>query len=126
MLEELGEELLREILSFYKGRRGELIPILFEVQANFGYLPEEAIALIASFLNITEGEVYSVVSFYAQFRTTPLGRKRVTVCRGTACHIRGASQILKETEKALGIKEGKPRPIWSTPWKLLLALIVVR
>ena len=110
MEEELEEELLREVLSFYKGERGELIPILLEVQANLGYLPEEAILLIASFFNIAEGEIYSVASFYAQFRLAPLGRQRVTVCRGTACHIRGAPQILEEAEKAIGIKEGETTP----------------
>ena len=106
-MEELEEELLREILSFYKGKTSELIPILLEVQANFGYLPEEAILLIASFLGITEGQIYSVASFYAQFRLIPLGRKRVTLCRGTACHIRGAPEILEETEKVLSLKEGE-------------------
>jgi len=89
-MEELEEELLREILSFFKGKKGELIPILLEVQANFGYLPEDVILLIASFLNITEGQVYSVASFYTAFRLAPLGRQRVVICRGTACHICGA------------------------------------
>jgi len=106
-VEELEEELLREILSFYQGNRGEIIPILLEIQGNFGYLPEEAIQMIASFLNITEGQIYSVASFYSQFRLIPLGRNRVTVCRGTACHIRGAPRILEEMEKVLGLKEGE-------------------
>lgn len=106
-MEELEEELLREILSFYDGKRGELIPILQEVQANFGYLPEEAIQFVAGFLDVSVGEIHSVASFYAQFRLTPLGRKRVAVCRGTACHIRGGPQILKQAENALGLKEGE-------------------
>ena len=106
-MDELEEELLREILSFYQGSRGELVPILLEIQGNFGYLPEEAVQMVASFLNITEGEIYSVASFYSQFRLIPLGRNRVTVCRGTACHIRGAPRILEEMEKVLGLKEGE-------------------
>ncbi len=110
MEEELESELLREILSFYKGKRSELVSLLLEVQANFGYLSKEAILLIASFLNIAEGQVYSVATFYAQFRLTPLGRQRVTICRGTACHIRGAPRILEEVEKAVGIKEGETTP----------------
>jgi len=110
MEEELESELLREILSFYKGQRSELLSLLLEVQANFGYLSKEAILLIASFLNIAEGQVYSVATFYAQFRLTPLGRQRVTICRGTACHIRGAPRILEEVEKAVGIKEGETTP----------------
>ena len=107
MTVESPEKLLREILSSYQGRKSELIPILLEVQANFGYLPEEVRRLIASFLNIAEGNIYSIASFYAQFRLTPIGRQRVTVCRGTACHIRGAPQILGEIEQAVGLKEGE-------------------
>lgn len=101
---ESQEELLREILPSYQGEKNELIPILIEVQANFGYLPEEAILLIAGFLNIAEGQIYSVASFYAQFRLTPVGRQRITVCRGTACHIRGAPQVLSEIGREVGIE----------------------
>ena len=106
-MEQLQEERLRAILSSYGREPGKLIPILLEVQADFSYLPEEAIELIASFLNIAEGEIYSVASFYAQFRLTPIGRQRVTVCRGTACHIRGAPQILRQIEEEIGIQEGE-------------------
>lgn len=109
-MEKREERLLREILSFYKSKRGELIPILLQVQANFGYLPEKARRLISRFLNIPEGEVYSVASFYAAFRLAPLGRNRVTVCRGTACHIHGASHIVKEIEGLIDIKEGETTP----------------
>ena len=110
MEEEFKEEVLRGILAFYEGKRRELIPVLHETQGIFGWLPEEAMRLIASFLNIPEGEVYSVASFYNQFRLMPLGRNIVTVCRGTACHIRGAPQVLDEIGKALGLKEGETSP----------------
>ena len=106
-MDELEEELLREILSFFKGEKNELIPILLQVQESFGYLPEKARRLISSFLSVSEGEIYSLASFYGQFRLTPIGRQRVTVCRGTACHIHGAPQILGEIEKVVGIKEGE-------------------
>ena len=105
-MEELQqEERVREILASYEGESSKLVPILLDVQASIGYLPGEAIELIAGFLNIAEGEIYSVATFYAQFRLTPLGRQRVTVCRGTACHIRGAPQILGKIEESIGIKE---------------------
>lgn len=106
-MDELEEDLLREILFFYKGKPNDLIPILLEVQINFGHLPEDAVKLIATFLKITVGQVYSVASFYAGFRLQPLGRQRITACRGTACHIRGASQILREIEEANNLKEGE-------------------
>ncbi|MEM2881615.1 MAG: NAD(P)H-dependent oxidoreductase subunit E [Candidatus Methanomethylicaceae archaeon] len=106
-MDEWEEEVLREILSFYRGERSELIPILLEIQANFGYLPKEAILFVSEFLNVPEGHIYSVASFYKAFRLLPLGKHRITICRGTACHIRGAHQILQEAEKVLGLKEGE-------------------
>jgi NADH-quinone oxidoreductase subunit E len=103
----MEEELLEEILGSYRGDRGELVPILQEVQDNLGYLPEKIMLDIAKFIGVPESHVYSVASFYAQFRLLPLGRKRVAVCRGTACHIRGAPQILNTVEKTIGLKEGE-------------------
>ena len=107
---ELEENILRDILSLYSGSESDLIPILLEVQAQLSYLPEEAIQQIASFINITEGELHSVATFYSQFRMTPVGRNRITICRGTACHIRGATQILSEIEKIIDVKEGETTP----------------
>ena len=107
MGEEAGKEALNGILMFYEGKREELIPILQETQGIYGYLPEEPIEMIANFLKIKKGEVYSVASFYNQFRLIPLGRNMVTLCRGTACHIRGAPQILEEISKAINLKEGE-------------------
>src|SRR4030043_1069251 len=103
----MEEELLEEILGSYRGDRGELVPILQEVQDNLGYLPEKIMLDIAKFIGVPESHVYSVPSFYAQFRLLPLGRKRVAVCRGTPCHIRGAPQILNTVEKTIGLKEGE-------------------
>jgi NADH-quinone oxidoreductase subunit E len=104
---EIDKKLLGDILSQHKSEGSALIPLLLEVQAQFSYLPEEAIRLIASLLDITEGEIYSVSSFYSQFRLTPIGRQRVTVCRGTACHVRGASRILSEISEEIGLTEGE-------------------
>jgi NADH-quinone oxidoreductase subunit E len=101
------EENLKAILSRYKGKNNELIPILQEVQEEFGYIPEEAMTEIAKFLGIPVSRIYSVVTFYAQFRLTPIGRNHIMVCRGTACHVRGATRILEEMEKLLNIKEGE-------------------
>ena len=101
------EERLTSILSSYEGKTEELIPILQQVQKEFGYLPEQTMLEIAQFTGVPESHVYGVATFYAQFRFTPIGRKHVTVCRGTACYVRGASRILEAIEKHLGIKEGQ-------------------
>jgi NADH-quinone oxidoreductase subunit E len=98
---------LSKILSSYKGAQGELIPILQRVQAEFGYLPEEAMNKVAEFCRVAESKVFGIASFYAQFRFVPLGRTQVTACRGTACHVRGAPQILAEVKRQLGIEEGE-------------------
>lgn len=103
----MEEDLLEEILASYRGERGEIVPILQEVQENLGYLPREVMQDIARFIGVPDIHVYSVASFYEQFRLLPLGKKRVAVCRGTACHIRGAAQILDEIEKAIHLKEGE-------------------
>jgi len=100
-------EQLDGTLSRYSGESGDLIPILQEAQERFGYLPEEVMQGIAKFLRLPESIVYGVSTFYAQFKLTPTGRRRVSVCRGTACHVRGGARILREVEKRLGIKPGE-------------------
>lgn len=104
------EERLNEILSSYQGRDGELIPILQQVQQEFGYLPEPVIKQIARFLHLPEITIFGVATFYAQFKLVPTGRNIVRVCRGTACHVRRGARILKEVEKQLGIKPGESSP----------------
>jgi NADH-quinone oxidoreductase subunit E len=98
---------LPEILSRYSGDSSELIPILQEAQEKFGYLPAEVMQRVARFLHLTDNMVYGVATFYAQFSFTPTGRNKITVCRGTACHVRGGARILKEVERRLGIKPGE-------------------
>ncbi len=101
------KEKLDEILSHYDGQKEDLIPILQESQERFRYLPDEVMRRIAKFLRLSESTVYGVVTFYAQFKFTPTGRRIVRVCRGTACHVRGAPRILDEVEKRLDIKPGE-------------------
>ena len=98
---------LKEILSRYSGASSDLIPILQEAQEKFGYLPAEVMQRVAKFLRLTDNMVYGVSTFYAQFSFVPTGRNKITVCRGTACHVRGGARILREIEKRLGIKPGE-------------------
>ena len=101
------QDKLREIFSHYHGDKQELIPILQETQEQFRYLPAAAMREIARFLRIPESTAYGVSTFYAQFKLTPLGKRIIRVCRGTACHVRGASKVLNEIEKRLGVKPGE-------------------
>jgi NADH-quinone oxidoreductase E subunit len=98
---------LDKIVSKYKGQEGVLIPVLQEVQAEFGWVSREAIKRIADALTVSLGQVYGVLTFYAQFYLTPQGRNTVRVCRGTACHVRGTNANLRAVERILGIKEGE-------------------
>jgi NADH-quinone oxidoreductase subunit E len=96
-----------KIAASYTRDSGNLIPILQEAQEKFGYLPAEAMRKFAKYLKLPESTVFGVSTFYAQFKLTPTGRKKITVCRGTACHVRGGARILREVERRLGIKPGE-------------------
>ncbi|MGZ7049855.1 MAG: NADH-quinone oxidoreductase subunit NuoE [Methanobacterium sp.] len=98
---------LKEILSSYKGEKSELITILQDIQKNFDYLSEESIKELSKFLRIPESEMYGVATFYTQFRFSPIGRKHIMVCTGTACHVQGAKQIVGGIERHLDIKKGE-------------------
>ena len=97
---------LERILAKYEGEEGALITVLQEVQGEFGYVPHEAIEPIAEALKLFPSQVCGVVTFYSQFYLTPQGRNRVTICLGTACHVRGARSVLQAAEQTLGITEG--------------------
>ena len=101
------EERLERILSCYDGKHFELIPILQEVQHEFGYLPEPEMSEVAKFVGLPKSRVYGVATFFEQFKFNPQGKNHVVVCRGTACHVRGAKRILEEFEEKLNIKEGE-------------------
>jgi NADH-quinone oxidoreductase subunit E len=98
---------LNEILSSYTGIKADLIPILQDIQYNFGYLPEEMMKEVSRFIGVPESELYGVATFYHQFRLTPIGRKHIIVCKGTACHVKGANKIIEGIERHLNIKKGE-------------------
>lgn len=102
MLAQLGK-----ILWVFEGKKGALISILQRVQEEFGYLPQEALTEIATFLKLPPSHVFSVATFYAHFYLTRRGDHLVRVCQGTACHVRGASDILETAQYRLGIKTGQ-------------------
>ena len=98
---------LDEILASHSKDRGNLVPLLQEVQAELGYLPRKAMQEIADFLGMPEVEVWGVATFYNQFRFIPLGKYHTMVCLGTACHLAGGKLILEALERELEIKVGE-------------------
>jgi NADH-quinone oxidoreductase subunit E len=91
----------------FQGIPGDLVPLLQHVQAESGYISEEATAHVARFLRVSENVVFGVASFYSQFRFTPPGRHSVKVCLGTACHVRGGEILSRTLERDLGVFPGQ-------------------
>jgi NADH-quinone oxidoreductase subunit E len=91
-------------------KRENLIPILQQIQSEFGYLPPQAMFEVSRFLHIPEINVYSVATFYNQFRLTPPGKHSVRVCMGTACHVKGGHITLAAWQRRLKIEPGQTTP----------------
>src|SRR4030043_659319 len=94
---------IRKILETHRGERGELIAILEEIQAKYSYLPEEALRIVAEKTGRSLVDIYGVATFYKAFSLTPRGKHLISVCLGTACHVRGGERIASEFQRQLGI-----------------------
>jgi len=108
---EPSEQQVREVLDAAGvGAGSNLIAALQQVQDRFGYLPGPALDEIARRTKIPLSRVWGVVSFYAQFYTSPRGRHTVRCCRGTACHVRGGKAVMEAIRNALGVADGQTTP----------------
>ena len=87
----------------HDGHAGALIPLLQSAQDTYGYVSERAMDYISHVTGIPTAEIYGVVTFYAQFRTKPLGEKIIKVCNGPACHVNGVKEIANTLTDELGI-----------------------
>lgn len=85
----------------------QLIMILQNVQQEFHYLPKESIRLVAEYLDMPQSTVYSAATFYKSFSLVPRGENIIKVCKGTACHIKGADLIIDQLDSGLGIRPGQ-------------------
>jgi NADH-quinone oxidoreductase subunit E len=95
------------IVDKYQEKRTALISILHDVQDRYKYLPDEALKMVASRLHMDINEIYGVATFYKSFRLVPQGKHSITLCLGTACHVRGGPKILREMKKQLNIEPGQ-------------------
>lgn len=84
-----------------------LIAVLHKIQSRFGYLSEERITAVSYLMNIPLAKISGVVSFYHYFTTKSPGKYVISVCLGTACHVKGAGKVLEKLEEELGIKIGE-------------------
>ncbi len=92
------------IVGKYSGNRDSLISILQDIQSEWRYLPEDAVRAVASQLGLSLIQVYGVATFFKAFSLKPRGEHIVSVCLGTACHVRGAPAVLDEVKRQLGIE----------------------
>jgi NADH-quinone oxidoreductase subunit E len=99
--------LIDPYLTKYSQTKGSLITVLQKAQDIYGYLPADLLAYISRRLGVKPAKVMGVVTFYAQFRTKPVGKHLILLCKGTACHVNGSSGIEEAVRDYLGTEEGE-------------------
>ncbi len=101
------KEKVTEIIQKYNTDKGFLVPILQDVQKEFNYLPREALNAVSTILDLPLSRIYELATFYKAFSLNPRGRHQLSLCMGTACHVRGASLLQESIERGLNIKAGE-------------------
>jgi NADH-quinone oxidoreductase subunit E len=101
------DEKVKEIVESYGRDKSYLVPIMQDVQKEFGYLPKDALTAISANLDVSISRVYEVATFYKAFSLKPKGHHHISICMGTACHVRGADLILNSVTDMLGIQDGE-------------------
>ena len=94
---------VRRIVADLKGRPGPLLEVLHAIQAALGYVPADAVPLVAEGLNLSRAEVHGVVTFYHYFRHAPAGAHTVSLCRAEACQSMGGERLAEHARRRLGI-----------------------
>jgi formate dehydrogenase subunit gamma len=94
------------IVESYRGQRGTLLPILHDLQHEFGFINDEVVPMLAHALNLSRAEVHGVISFYHDFKREPQGRTVVKLCRAEACQSVGANRLVEYAERRLGVTMG--------------------
>lgn len=103
MADQTRAETIRQIVDARRTLPGALLPVLHAIQDELGWVPDEAVPVIASALNLSRAEVHGVITFYHHFRTTPPGRHVVQVCRAESCQAMGAAALEAHAKQSLGI-----------------------
>ena len=96
-----------KVVKKYNNDSSMLVSILQDSQTEIGYLPKEALIDLHIILDVPLSQVYSVATFFKAFSLIPRGRHQISVCTGTACHVRGSESILETFERELNIKAGE-------------------
>ncbi len=99
-------EIVRTAVAAHRGELGPLLPILHDLQKTLGYVPNDAVGLLARELNLSRADVYGVVTFYHDFRDQPGGRSTVRICRAEACQAVGANELVDYATRRLDTELG--------------------
>lgn len=97
------EKTLKKILDNYKRDEGNTISVLQDIQDAFGYIPEDAVEWFSKKLDIPASRFFGITTFYAQFHLKPRGKNIISVCCGTACHVKGSNKIAERIKKDLSL-----------------------
>jgi NADH:ubiquinone oxidoreductase subunit E len=100
-------EKLESIVERYRSGKSSLIAVMQDISQEYGYLPEEVLQEVSKLIEVPISIFYSLATFYSSFRLEPIGKKHVCVCVGTACHVRGASQVVDTLERDLQVAPGE-------------------
>jgi len=98
---------IKEIVDQWRGREGNLIMILHQIQNRYGYVPREVALEVSKQLDVPLARIYEVITFYHYFKLKKPGKHTVSVCMGTACYLNGAPDLLGELEHLLGVNAGE-------------------
>jgi NADH-quinone oxidoreductase subunit E len=98
---------VEKLIESYIDKKEQLISLLQDVQAEFNYIPQDVIVRISQKLDIPLSQVFSVATFFQAFSLKPRGRHTITVCLGTACHIRGGQRLVDKIERDFNLKPGE-------------------
>jgi len=96
-----------DIVDKHRDNPGPILPILHDINATFNYLPEAVLRLVSKEMDMPLSKIFRIATFYNLFSLDPVGKYKITVCTGTACHVRGAEGIVEAFEPELGIKCGE-------------------
>ena len=100
------QEETKKMMVKWKSKRGSLIMALHEIQGAFGYVPWCSMEVVAEELKIPMAQIYSVLTFYNHFKLNPPGKVVISICDGTACHIKGSQSVIDAFESELAVKAG--------------------
>lgn len=109
-LEEKDLERISVLITNNGNGRGTLVPLLQDINLEYGYLPQNILRYVSAELDIPLSQIYNIATFYKGFSLTRRGRYIISVCLGTACHVRGAQKIVERLERDLGVKLGQTTP----------------